>query len=322
MKQKTLIIEDYESSRQEQVKRLLVDMVKVQDVNLNVRLVYDKVQLTKEYVDNFADTVKAVGKEYEFLIHITIETHQWKNVKRLRKCLNQYAINIDLKVQDGIKIFEVKNYTKKLLLDNVILSCKNYEQFCERYHAWKTVGVSVRLEGYELSTKEYLEFFEMWIHDADAVWFVPFEDMANSMLTGVHVENCENDSCMGKYLYLDKEDNVYFCSKKHKSTKMYSLKQENPQFIYNEVYDKALQNAIEKRTKCQSSCEMFGFCRGACPLKERDQESCMAVIQKVACWGAFLEEEAKSAFAKIENPCMRQLYLSLIAYGFDFVAEE
>ena len=100
---------------------------------------------------------------------------------------------------------------------------------------------------------------------------------------------------------------------------MYCLKQENPKDIYNEVYNNTLHTAIEKRTECQNECEIFGFCRGACPLKERKQETCMALMQKVACWGTFLEKEARNAFVEIENPCMRQLYLSLIAYGFDFV---
>lgn len=275
--------------------------------------------LTKGCLNSFADTVKAVGKEHEFLVSITIETHQWKNIKRLRKCLNQYAMNIDLKVQEGIKVSEVKKYTKKVLLEKVILSCRDYLQFCEKYHVWKKTGVSVQLEGYELSIDEYLNFFEMWIHDAEAVWFVPFEDMANSILTGVHVENCENNSCMGKYLYLDKQDNVYFCSKKPEVSKMYCLKQENPKDIYNEVYNNTLHTAIEKRTECQNECEIFGFCRGACPLKERKKEACMALMQKVACWGTFLEKEARNAFVEIENPCMRQLYLSLSAYGFNFV---
>jgi len=134
MKQKTLIIEEYECSRQEKVQRLITDLVKEPDVNLNVRLVYDQVELTKQVLNSIADTIKAVGKQQEFLVDVVLVTHQWNNVKRLRKCLNQYAISVELQVSKQVKIAEVKKYTKKLLLEKILVSCENYQQFCEMYH--------------------------------------------------------------------------------------------------------------------------------------------------------------------------------------------
>ena len=97
---------------------------------------------------------------------------------------------------------------------------------------------------------------------------------------------------------------------------MYSLHEKPTELLYNEIYDCVLSTAVAKRKQCMEGCQVFGLCRGGCPLVEHSPEHCGAYIQKVARIGAFIDKEIKTAFVDIENPCMRQFYLSLIAYGF------
>ncbi|MBQ8233649.1 MAG: hypothetical protein IJZ34_17265 [Lachnospiraceae bacterium] len=318
MKRKTFIIEEYEIEIQETVQKLIAAIVKEGDIDLMIRLKYYHTPLTRRLIDSIADTIKAVGKEHEFVVDIVLETDQWKKIKQLRRKLNQYSISLDLKVSDGLQVKEIAHYKKKLLLDKIMLSCKDYDTFYQSYHRWKTAGLSIALEEYELTLKEYLQFFEEWIHDPKATWFVPFEDIISCMMTGVPAGICEHSSCMGKYLYLDQNKKVYFCAKKRENTQMYSLTENVPDLLYNEIYDNALGMAIEKRNQCAEECELFGLCRGGCPLDEKLAEACGEYIQKVSRIGEFIEKEIVNSFTDIENPCMRQFYLSLIAYGFRF----
>lgn len=323
MREKTLIIEEYEEKRQEKFRQILSRMVRDEQVNLTVRLVYHRVEITRKILDSIADTIKSVGKEREFMIEVILETDQWKRLKRLYKVLNQYGITVELCGSDSINIMQLKKYKRKMLLERVILHSESYEDFHSQYEKWKIAEIPIQLKGYTLSSTEYREFFEEWVYDAHAVWFFPFEDTISSILTGVTTESCEHNSCMGKYIHLDEKDRVSFCKKGLEPTKLYVLDEtkEGPLFEH-EIYQNVLGDAIEKRARCQKECQMFGLCRGGCPLESADTSTCNAYIEKIAYTGRFLEQEGKTAFVHVENPCLRQLCLSLLAYGFDFTGEE
>lgn len=322
MKRKIFIIEEYDLKKQADVQKMIADIVKEGEINLLLRLQFYHTKLTAGILDSIADTVKAVGKEQEFVVDLVLETDQWKNVKHLRKKLNQYSIRVELMVTESVNVKDIIRYKNKLVLEKLYVPCKDYQEFQQAYDKWKISELSIGSADYELTTKEYLDFFERWIHDAKATWFEPFEDIICSMMTGVPVSACEHNSCMGKYIYLDQKGFVYFCAKKLGNTQMYSVADRKPNLLYNEVYDNTLHVAIEKRKQCMESCEMFGLCRGGCPLEGKIQKNCMEYVQKVARIGEFIEKEIGNAFSEIENPCMRQLYLSLIAYGFSATQSE
>lgn len=318
MKRKIFIIEEYEIEKQTRVQQLISKIVQEGDINLLLRLKYYHTPLTSKLIDSIADTIKNVGKEQEFVVDIVLETDQWRNIKALHRKLNQYAISIELKVSDGLKTKEIIRYKDKLLLEKLLVACEDYTTFHQAFHRWKETGLSIDTVDYELAHKEYLDFFEEWIHDAKATWFIPFEDIISSMLTGISSGNCEYSSCMGKYLYLDKNDQVYFCAKKREHTQMYSLGEAMPESLYNEVYERALSMVIAKRNPCVENCQLFHLCRGGCAFLEKKPEVCEEYAKKISRMEDFIRKEIENAFADIENPCMRQLYLSFIAYGFRF----
>lgn len=318
MKQRTLIIEEYEFTKQEYLREVISRMVQDKDVDLSVRLKYYQVPITRKLLNSVVDTIKDIGKNREFFVEIILETDQWKNIKHLYKVLNQYAVSVELLVSEKLKRSEVKKYTKKVLLEKLILSCNNYSTFYQLYQYWKEVGLSIKLEGYRLSENEYFEFWEEWIHDSSAVWFLAFENLLSSRLIGKLVDCCEYSSCMGKYLYIDKDENVYFCEQKKEKSKMYSLKNGIPKYIFNTVYDRVLDAAVEKRSKCKETCSVFPLCRGGCPLDEQKMNCTQEYLKKVVHMDEFLGKELINGFANIENPCFRQFYLSLIAYGYNY----
>lgn len=316
MKRKTLIIEEYDTDRQSRVQALISQYVKDGDVNLFLCLQYYRVPLRGKMLDSIADTLKAVGKTREFTVDVALRTDQWKAVKRLRKRLNRYAISVELKATPRLRIRELQRYKQKMILERLIVESGDCASFRQAYDQWKALGLPIRLEGCELTQPEYFAFFDAWIHDPKAAWFEPFEDIISGLLTGVPAGSCQHSSCMGKYLYLDEAENVYFCGQKKEAARMYSLRQGLPEPLYQECYGAALRTAIERRTECMDSCQLFGLCKGGCPLAAKTTEACAEYEQKISKIGAFLQEGMADAFTGIENPCVRQMYLSLIAYGF------
>lgn len=321
MKKKEFIIEEYCIEQQEKVKKLLLELTKEENVYLSIRLKYYEISFDKNLIDSIADTIKAIGKQREFVTEILLETNQWKQVKKLRKRLNQYGISVELEVADTRKLKEIMKYKTKLLLEKIILPVNHYHDFLQAYHKWKETGLTIRLKEMTLSRQEYLDFWEEWIHDKSAAWFEPYENMILSILTGTSGSECEHSSCMGRILYLDREENLYFCAKKKDAAKMCSLKENIPDFIYNEVYDHVLKMAVEKRSRCTKECQMFGICRGGCPFDTEKETFCADYLQKVSHIGNFIEKEIGTHFSEVENPRLRQLYLTLIAYGFGFEAD-
>ncbi len=322
MKRKVFIVEDYIIEKQDILKNMISRLVQGEETELLLHFCFDKVPLTAKVLDHIADTVKEIGKKVEFCVDVTVETNQWKTVKKLRKQLNQYAISVEAEVSEAMSVKDVQRYKEKMLLEKLVLQCEDYASFLKLYEIWKFAGVSVKLKGYELTGEEFAQFFESWIHDKNAAGFEPFEDFIGSLTTGLVINDCRYSSCMGRILYLDRDDQVYFCEKKKEQTKMYSAAQGIPEKLYNEVYSEVLGSAIAKRNQCSNQCEMFGLCRGGCPLEEVNPQTCHDFARKIAAVGEVIEREIGTAFTNLENPYLRQYSLTLIAYGFRLSADE
>lgn len=316
MKQKTFIIEEYEEEQKTYVQESLLKMTEEGNTHLQLRLKYYQKPLTAKKLDCMADLIKEIGKKQEFTIDIVLETNQWARVKRLYKKLNQYSLRLELAVSDRVTTKAVARYAKKTQLEKLLITCEDYVSFQKAYQKWKTVGLTIEAVEYTFSVQEYQDFFDKWVHDAEAVWLTPFEDILYSMLTGISSGSCEHSSCMGKYLYLDAEGNVYFCARKKAAAKMYHIREQHQEALYNETYQIALQRAIEKRTQCMEQCTLFGMCRGGCPLTKPEPSFCAEYVQKLQHTERFLEKEIQNGFINMENPCLRKLYLTMIAYGF------
>jgi radical SAM protein with 4Fe4S-binding SPASM domain len=261
--------------------------------------------------------MKAIGEKYEFTLLVSVETDQWERIRGLRKILNRYGFEVRLLVSDSINAELVKKYNRKLLLEQIILGADNFEDLRAEYHRWKGVGITVSAESYELTEEEYRQFFSEWISDEDGVWFLPFRNIFSSLLMGVSVEDCEHSSCLGKYLYVDEAGSVYFCRKKKSESVMYRIAEQQEGQLYRGSYEDTLGACIKARKECRDNCGKFNICHGGCPLNPRKNTMCTAYRNLIPELVDFIQKEIGNYFSDLKNPCLRQLYLSMIAYGYD-----
>lgn len=315
MKQKELVLEEYELNKADRVEELLTKFTAGGGIGLVLRLRYYRTPLEGKYLDSLAHMLNKLGRQQEFLVDMVVETNQWKRVKSLYRKLNQFSVRAEVEVNEKDRVKELEKYKNKMLLDRVLVRADSYEAFRLAFDKWKKAGLSIGLVGYELTQEEFFDWFQLWIHDPEAVWFGPFEGLLQSAFMGSTTVSCEHSSCLGKRLCVAEDNSVYFCSKKLDGTFMYQLMDELPENLYNQVYGEVLNKAIEKRKACMEGCGLFGMCKGGC-IMEQDGDYCRKYQEKAAFLMSFLEKNAPDVFAGIENPCIRQLYLSLVAYGY------
>ncbi len=320
MKQKNLIIEEYQPHWQRDVQLLLRQLVTEEETSVMLVLKYFRTPVSKRALLSFADLVKDVGREQEFTVDVTLETDQWKRVRGLLKTLNRFSIRIRLWVTEGLKLSELLRYRDRMQLDTLVLPCQDFADFYMAYEKWKRLGLTVCPEPYQLFGEEFLKFFPDWLEDPDAVWPESFQDGISSLMTGLGSSDCRYSSCLGKYLYLDADDYLYFCKEKRQDACLGRLQELSGPLFEQERYQKALKRAIDRRRSCRESCAIYSFCKGGCPLEMREDSSCQELKQQIDRIQEVLEKELPTAFENVGNPCVRQLCLSLIAYGFRFVS--
>lgn len=322
MKQKTLILEEYQPDRQKEAGRLLRLLAAEEETSVMVILRYLQTPPDKEKVLSIAELMKTVGREREFTADVILETNQWKAVRRLKKTLNRFSIRIRLWVTKELKPKELVKYKERMLLDTLVLPCQDFAQFHGAYEKWKQVGLMLGTEPYRLGGEDFselfLEFFNEWLQDSEAVWLEELEDMSGSLLTGLPTSDCRYSSCLGKYLYLDADGRVYFCREKRRETCLGRAEELSEQLFDKDSYQRVLEGAIRQRRSCGESCGIYSFCKGGCPLEERADLRCQELHRQLGIIREVLEKELPTAFENIENRCLRQLCLSLVAYGFDF----
>ena len=318
MKQKTLILEEYQPDMQKEVGMLLERLVTEEETSVMVVLKYFRISPDKENLLSFAEMMKAVGRKKEFTVDVILETNHWKRVRRLRKTLNRFSIRIRLWVTKDLKPAELVKQRERMLLDTLVIPCQDYGQFYEAYERWKQVGLTLCPEPYRLNGEAFLKFFSEWIQDPKAVWPESLEDMATSLLTGLPSSDCWYSSCLGNYLYLDAEGCVYFCREKRQEACLGRAEELSEQLFEQDSYQKALEGAIHRRRNCVENCRIYSFCKGGCPLEEQADRRCQEQHRQLDAIREVLEKELPTAFENMENRCLRKLCLSLVAYGFRF----
>ena len=78
---------------------------------------------------------------------------------------------------------------------------------------------------------------------------------------------CKFGSCLGNILYVDANENVYFCPWHTESSAVGTLN-DKINYFNNETATSVLRGAIAKRKKCKADCEYFEYCNGGCPLED------------------------------------------------------
>ena len=84
------------------------------------------------------------------------------------------------------------------------------------------------------------------------------------MLSAGMITDCRFDSCLGKNLYISKNGEVSFCTKYPEKSKLGTITDLDSDIFDKAVFYETLQAMIDKRSKCQSNCDLFGNCQGGC----------------------------------------------------------
>lgn len=313
MKEKTLIIEDYNPANQKQTKFFLDQILLCEELDLTIRWKFYQRKIDRELLNEIADLICERGEHKEFSVLMIIETDQWKAVRKWRNVFNQYGFTVELSVSRSLKLKTVLWLQKKMLLEHVIVAESDYMTLREVSDPYWKAGLSVIVRNCNLSVRQYIDWFDEWVQTCDGGWIDLFMDAAGYWYTGFHINDCCHDSCLGKYLYLDAQGNRYFCAEKKRESLM---DREQNDEIYDDYYKKVLAGAIEKRRHCTNNCEGFAFCQGGCPLSEDSSAQCKEYIEKLDYIRKYILKNKDTMFLETPNPGLRQMFLNVAAYGF------
>lgn len=316
VKEKYLVIEEYQPQRRREVTRLLEQYLDNRNLHLTVRWRFFHVRLNRKLLDQIAAILYQQGIKKEFSVCCIVETGQWKEVHRLRRILNRYGFEVVLTASSSLTEKIVKKAGQKLLLEELRITGEDYKSLQKEYERYKRAGILISFDESRISSSEYTAWFQSWSSDKDACWLLPFREIIGYLFTGTWMETCEHDSCLGKYLCLDEDGTRYFCRYRLEGSRMSDTCQTAEEKLYDENYNYILKHAVENRRQCQAQCSDFEGCRGGCPLKLSAKEQCLEYQKKVSDIRSFLLKHSENYFADIANPLIRQLYLSTVAFGF------
>lgn len=119
-------------------------------------------------------------------------------------------------------------------------------------------------------SNNYIEYFRKWIYDKNALQISFFDNVINTVLLKTGLIDCRYSSCLGKRLYLSKNNVFSFCPFYPEKTVLANLSYIN---TFNDIFEQAnilntISNSIKKRNNCINNCEYYDFCKGGCPILE------------------------------------------------------
>lgn len=83
--------------------------------------------------------------------------------------------------------------------------------------------------------------------------------------------DCKFTSCLGKNVYLDKKDKLYFCENNTEDSYLGNLNSIT-NLWNNKTFTSVLKKAIKSRESCKSNCGYFEHCHGGCTLMNNCQD--------------------------------------------------
>lgn len=175
--------------------------------------------------------------------HITFVLYDLKSIKRTLYLLNRASDFIDLVVYvDHELTKKEKDYLQRT---NESFAVVDKTGLNDEYYKTN--------DNIFLKTKEVNDILKV--------------DLAATMLEGFPTYSLKNVSCLGKVLYIDKKNNVYFCPKYKDRSYLGKIK-ENKNFYDCDTFKDVLISAIEKRENCKKTCSLFSVCKGGCAFEE------------------------------------------------------
>lgn len=314
MKKYHLVIEEFVPDKREQILVLLKKILDRKVEYIQVTWKYYDTVLEKKLLDCIADIFDRLGREKDFLVSNQIETNQVRSLLRLRRWLNKYGIYILIGITPRLTARRVKKMNQSFLLVGLVIQKGSYQEYIKYYEKFKTCNTELILNQKELTMEEFREWFWNWQQDRQACWISSFRDICFWILTGTHVADCGHSSCLGSYLCVDKAGKVYFCAQKRSDSFMYYL-ENAPKELYNDVYNDVLRLVNIKRKSCNAECNSFQVCQGECAFEMKQKCGGQEYLNKVHLIKEYIIENGKNQFMTMKNPLLRQMLISLIAYG-------
>lgn len=180
---------------------------------------------------------------------------------------------------NAIDILKEKN--KKVGVIKVVMPY-DLHNLLDEYNYFKELDINVKysplfecgkiekVEKY-YSAKEYSDvmwqLFIYWINDEDSKIIIePFESLLG-MALGNDKRPCTYGSCLGKFLCVTYEGNIYPCSRYFpKQYLIGNIIEYNTidECFESENYQNLIRGAMERREKCSQQCKLFKYCHGGC----------------------------------------------------------
>ena len=118
----------------------------------------------------------------------------------------------------------------------------------------------------EKYSEDMVRLFDTWLYDRDGVSVRVFNSYI-AMLLNSNMRVCTHGSCLGKYLSISANGNVYNCGRE--SVKAYPFGHIDDvnsvdDLFGSEGFRALLLGSIQRRAQCKASCEWFERCCGNC----------------------------------------------------------
>ncbi|MBQ2727566.1 MAG: radical SAM protein [Clostridia bacterium] len=181
--------------------------------------------------------------------------------------------------EDTLKAMELMQKEKVPFGCLTVVGDNDYDMFANyRYFAEKGIhvaftplfaeggGVDLEPLSAEVFIKKSNELFDYWLYDKNGVNVRTFSGYI-SMLLGSHSKLCTNGSCLGKWLGIEANGNLYNCGRDSMKEFCFGnidAMDDISEAFTSDGFRELLIGSIERRKKCKASCEFFDFCEGGC----------------------------------------------------------
>ena len=185
---------------------------------------------------------------------------------------------------DSMVDYMVKN--RHMFLVNATIHGGNVDRMGEIYEKFKDKGASLSFSHIinlgcarenpdltldpDIYVKNSIELFDRWIRDKDVkIPVLPFYPYIMTVIDGMpNISDCPHASCLGKWLCLYPNGDVYPCGKA--CPKDFCLGNINEVDSIDELFESdgfrnILVGSIARRKKCMS-CEIYNYCNGGCSI--------------------------------------------------------
>lgn len=163
-----------------------------------------------------------------------------------------------------------------------VVSNANVKELIPIYEDFKRRGIGFTLNRYidvqdetdeilSLNVEDYissiLDLYEYWLYDTSCNISISYFKTYFDYILRNKLTVCNYTSCMGKWLCVRPDGTITSCNRYMPREYDYGNV-----FDYSDIHEafestgfqKLLEGAVERRTKCISSCDIYSFCNGGC----------------------------------------------------------